>query len=96
MQAADEAGAKGLNDTVKQAAAQLQAMSMLMQQRGPQGATMSQAIGALAAALQPTQAGSKVTLSIDGKTVGPAIVNLLPMMGAAQGGPGGPPTRGGL
>ena len=41
--------------------------------------------------MKPTQSGSKVTLSVDGKVIGPAVANILPfiMMGQAQRRPAG-------
>ncbi len=88
IQAADEAGAKGISDSVTQGGQQLKAQADQMKQAGPQFAGMVDAMNSLADVLKPTQAGSKVSLSIDAKAVGPAVTNLLPfiMMGAGGGG----------
>jgi hypothetical protein len=89
VQAADEAGAKGIADAVTQGGQQLKAQADQMKAGGPQFAPMADALGGIADALKPTQTGSKVSLSIDGKTVAPAVMNFLPfiMMGAGSGGP---------
>ena len=87
--AADEASAKGISDAVVQGSQQLKEHAGQMKQAGPQFAGMADAFNSLADALKPAQSGSKVELSIDGKVVGPAVSNLLPlmMMGAGGGGP---------
>ena len=96
VQAADDSGAKGISDAVTQGGQQLKAQADQMRQAGPQFAGMADAFGGLADALKPTQAGSKVSLNIDGKVVGPAVSNLLPfmMMGAGGGGPKPGPNPG--
>ena len=93
IQAADEAGAKGISDAVAQGGQQLKAQADQMKQAGPQFAGMVDAMSSLADVLKPVQAGSKVSLNIDAKAVGPAVSNLLPflMMGAGGGGPRGGP-----
>ena len=87
LQAADEAGAKGIVDAAGQGAAQLKTNADQMRQGGAQLAGMADSLGALADALKPTQYGSKVTLSLDGKTIGPVVSNFLPflMMGGGGG-----------
>jgi hypothetical protein len=101
LMAADETSAKKMVDTAQQGAQQLKAQADQMKQAGPQFAGMAEALGGLADALKPTANGSKVALSVDGKTVGPIVSNFMPMiMGAGgAGGPGGgarPRPGGGL
>jgi hypothetical protein len=89
LQAADDAGAKGIADSITQGGQQLKAQADQMKQGGPQFAGMATAMGGLADALKPTQNGSKVSLNIDGKAIAPAVANFLPfmMMGAGGGAP---------
>jgi hypothetical protein len=93
--AADENSAKQINDITIQAAGQLKAMADQLKQAGaqnPQYASMATSMGALADALKPTQDGAKVKLSVDGKTVGPAVMSMVMMFGGQAGGaprPGG-------
>jgi hypothetical protein len=91
-QAADDASAKSIADSVTQGQQQLQTMADQMKQN-PQGAAFAGALGALADALKPTQAGSKVSLTIDGAKVGPAVQTMIPMllMGRQGGGVAPPP-----
>ena len=53
------------------------------------------AFGNLADSLKPNQSGSKVTVSIDGKVIGPAVANILPMMMMRSMGGGPPAAEGG-
>jgi hypothetical protein len=92
LQAADEAGAKGIADAVAQGSQQLKAQAAQLQQAGPQAAPMAQAFSGLADSLKATQSGSKISMSIDGKVIAPAVANLLPFMMNA-GGAGGPPRK---
>jgi len=86
LQAADEAGAKAITDSVMQGGQQLKAQGDQMKLAGPQFAGMADAMTSLSDALKPMQSGSKVSLNIDAKAVGPAVSNLLPfmMMGGAH------------
>jgi hypothetical protein len=93
--AADENSAKQINDITVQASQQLKAMADQLKQaaaQNPQFAQMATSMGALADSLKPTQDGAKVKLSVDGKTVGPAVMSMVMMYG---GGAGGAPKAGG-
>ncbi len=94
VEAADEAGAKGITDAVVQGGQQLKTQADQLKQGGPQFAGMSDALSSLSDALKPTQAGSKVSLNIDAKAVGPAVTNLLPFLMMGAGGGGGQPRGG--
>lgn len=89
VQAADEAGAAGIADSVTQGGQQLKTQADEIRQKSPQFAGMADALVVMADALKPVKTGSKVSVSIEGKVVGPVVSNLLPllMMGGAGGGP---------
>jgi hypothetical protein len=92
LEAADETGAKGIADAVTKGSEQLKAQAAALQ-GSPQGAPIAQAFTGLAEAMKPTQNGSKVTLSVDGKVIGPAVGSMLPFMMGAAGGAGGRPAK---
>ena len=88
VDAADDAGAKGISDAITAAGTDLKTKAAQMKAGGEQFAPMADAMTSLADALKPAAAGSKVSLSLEGKIIAPAVANLLPfIMGAAGGAP---------
>jgi hypothetical protein len=98
---ADEESGKKFADALDQGVQQLKAQADQLKQAGPQAAGIAGPMSALADALKPKQEGAKVSVSVDGKVLGPAVSNMLPfIMGGHGGGPNqskaAPGSSGGL
>jgi hypothetical protein len=96
LQAADDTSANGIVTAVGQGTQMLRDQGAQLKQAGPQLAAMGDALTSLADALKPKQDGSAVTMSVDGKTVGPIVSQILPMLMGAGGGGQPRPAGGGL
>jgi hypothetical protein len=95
VQAADDAGATGIVGAVGEGTKMMRDQAGQLKQAGPQFAAMGDALNALADALNPNQSGSQVSVNVEGKTIGPIIAQIMPMlMGAGGGQPR--PAGGGL
>jgi hypothetical protein len=92
LQGADEESSKKLADAVDQAAQQLKAQADQMKQAGVQFAAMATSMSDLADGLKPKQEGAKVSIEVQGKVLGPALSNMLPMM-LHTAGPGQAPGK---